>query len=334
MWKVYTLFTLMVSPILVSAAGLVPCGGDGADPCQTCHVVKLIQNIFDWLGIILGVLIIIMIMVLGLWLASSVGQAGARTQIKKYLINAIVGYIIFLAVWFVVDFGLKVMVNSPTYDFWDDIQCVAQPTAQQFARTTATGSNNHIFNTNEINSAVNAINSSGSIQTDIQNTAVANGINDPYQQKIFKSLIMQESGNCTNKVGPDTPYGTAYGCSQMLVSTARGLDPSLKGLSDEEVATKLRDDNNYSLALGAKYYDQLYEKHRAYDNATSRALAEYNGGPAAILPSNDCPGLMRWECAWDSPGCYETENSSCVPNTGYVETRNYVKNITSVADAL
>lgn len=331
MWKVYLLALIMTLPIFVNATGLVPCGGDGMDPCQTCHVVKLIQNVFDWLGIILGVLVVIIIMVLGTWLASSVGEAGGRTEIKKYLASAIVGYIIFLSVWFVVDFGLKVMVNSSTYSFWDDIQCVAQPVAQQWSRPTATGSNSHVFDSNEVNSAVNAIRSSGNIQTDIENAAIANGIRDPQQIKIFKSLVMQESSNCTNKTGPSTPYGSAYGCGQILVSTARGLDPSLKGLTDSQVADKLRDDDSYNLSLSAKYYNQLYRK---YNNDTEKALAAYNGGLAANQPSRDCDGIPRWECVWDSAGCYGTGDTSCKPNTGYAETRNYVKNITSVAGAL
>ena len=150
---------------------------------------------------------------------------------------------------------------------------------------------------------------------------------------MLRALIAQESANCTNLVGPATAYGTAYGCGQMLVSTARGLDSSLAGLTDEQVAARLQNDNAYNLTLSARYYDQLLDRYR--DPAL--ALAAYNGGAAANQPSADCPGLRRWQCIWDSPGCYGTGRTDCQRNEGpssYAQTRNYVSNITNVASGL
>ena len=62
------------------------------------------------------------------------------------------------------------------------------------------------------------------------------------------------------------------------------------------------------------------------------ALAAYNGGAGANSPSSDCPGQKRWQCVWDSPGCYNTGKTDCTPNTGYIETRNYVKNINNAVN--
>jgi hypothetical protein len=334
MWNYFVITGLALFPNLVSAAGLVPCGGKGEDPCQMCHVVQLIDSVAGWLVAVLGIVAAIMIIAAGLRLVMSMGNTSAVTAAKKIMINMFVGYLIVLSGYLLVDFGLKSLVDSSTYGTWKSIQCLAQPVAQEWSRPTASGANAAVYNASDVSSAVAAIGSSGSLETDIKNAALAAGITDPTKVKILQALIAQESSNCVNKVGPPTSSGTAYGCGQMLVSTARTLDPGLKGLSDAEVAEKLQNDNTYNLGVSAKYYDQLLDK---YSGNTSLALAAYNGGPGANQASNDCPGLKRCQCVWDSPGCYGTSNTSCTKNEGpnsYAQTRNYVSNITVVADRL
>lgn len=323
---------LLILPLSTYGAGLVPCGGEGEDPCQMCHVVFLVSGLFEWLSVVLGIIFVLIIIILGLRITSS-GSTEAMTSARRYIYMVITGYVIFLASWMLVDFGMRILVNEKTYGVWNDIQCVAQPTAQRFARVTATGDNKKVLSDTEVNDRVNVINSpaDAEIESAIDAAAKANGITDPEQVKIFKALISQESSNCKNKTGPATSFGTAYGCGQMLVGTAKGLDPSLAGKSDAEIADKLKNDNDYNLALSAKYYSQLLAKN---GGNTELALANYNGGNAANIGSRDCPGLKRWQCEWDSPGCYNTGKSSCTPNTGYKETRNYVENITSIADRL
>ncbi len=332
MWKIYIFSILLTLPALSYGAGLVPCGGEGEDPCQMCHVVFLLSGLFEWLSVILGVIFVLIIIILGLRITSS-GSPEAMTQSRRYIITVITGYIIFLAAWMLIDLGMRILVNEKTYGVWNDIQCVAQPTAQRYARVTASGDNKNVLSNSEINDRVNVINSPADAGTEaaIEAAAAANGITDPEQVKIFKALISQESSNCKNKTGPNTSFGTAYGCGQMLVNTARGLDPGLAGKSDAEVADKLRNDDNYNLSLSAKYYNQLLSKN---GGNTELALANYNGGNAANIGSSDCPGMKRWQCGWDSPGCHGTGKTSCAPNTGYKETRNYVENITNVADRL
>ena len=332
MWKIYIFSILLTFPALSYGAGLVPCGGEGEEPCQMCYVITLVSGLFEWLSVILAIIFAIIIIVLGLYITSS-GNASAMKGARNYIYLVITGYIIFLAAWMLVDMGMRMLVDERTYGVWNDIQCVAQPTAQQYSRVTASGDNSNVLSDSEVSDRVNVINSPDSAGTEaaIEAAAKANGITDPEQIKVFKALISQESSNCKNKTGPSTSFGTAYGCGQMLVSTAKGLDPSLAGKSDAEIADKLRNDDNYNLALSAKYYSQLLAKN---GGDTESALANYNGGNAANIGSRDCPGLKRWQCEWDSPGCYGTSNTSCTPNTGYKETRNYVENITNIADRL
>jgi soluble lytic murein transglycosylase-like protein len=181
----------------------------------------------------------------------------------------------------------------------------------------------------EVDNRVEAIQGSGSVQTDVMSAASAAGLTNE-QTDIFRALISQESSNCVNRTGPATASGVAYGCGQLQVGTARELDPALAGLSDAEVIARLRDDNAYNLTLSARNLDRLIDRYGSVD----LALAAYNGGAAANLPSQDCPGQRRWQCVWDSPGCYNTGATNCARNTGYEETRNYVTNIKAIATRL
>ncbi len=340
MWKVYVLAILMAAPMLIMAAGLVPCGGPGEEACQTCHVVQLISTVVQYLVMILGVVAAILIVVSGLRLVVSAGDASAKAKAKSMISSLLIGYVIVLAGWMLVDLGLRAILNSTTYGVWNVIQCTAQPNAVAWSRPTASGDNASTLPPAAVASRVAAITSSGSLQADIAAAAAAAGITDPAQVNTLRALISQESSNCQNRVGPATASGVAYGCGQMLVSTARTLDSSLSGLSDAEVAARLQNDNAYNLTLSARYYNQLLTR---YNNNTELALAAYNGGPGANQPSVDCPAvgqepaLRRWECIWDSPGCYGTGQTSCERNEGpnsYAQTRNYVSNITNIAAGL
>ncbi len=334
MWKVFLAFVLYAIPQVILAAGLVPCGGPGEPECQSCHVVQLISQVLGWLVVVLGILVAIMIVVSGLRMVLSVGNTAAKESAKKTISNILIGYVILLAGWMLVEFGLK---NNTVYGVWNVVQCTTQPYAAQWSRPTASGDNAAVLSSADVASRVSAIASSGSLQTDIANAARAAGITDPEKIKIMQGLISQESSNCTNKVGPVTDSGRAYGCGQILVSTARTLDPSLKGKTDAEVEAMLKgdaDNNAYNLALSAKYYDQLLDR---FGNNTDLALAAYNGGPGANQPSADCPGLKRWQCVWDSPGCYNTGKTDCKQNKGsssYEQTRHYVSNINAIADKI
>lgn len=348
MWRIaissiFLFFSIIVgfSPNLALADGLVPCGGVGEEPCQACHVIQLTSNVFNWAGVVLGIIFVIVVVLAGIFIMSSGGAAGAKTKARKIIANLIVGYILFLAAWFVVDLFLKLIAtNDQTYGMWNEVQCVEQPTLQMWSRVPAsqydpdTGVSTPLgeYNSGQVTSAVNAIQNS-SVSGVAKNTALNAGMTEE-QARTFQGLVNQESGNCTNKVGPSTSYGTAYGCTQMLVSTARQMDPNLRDLTDSQIADKLRDDDEYSLQIGAKYYKSLLDK---YDGNIDKSLAAYNGGPGANAPSRDCPGIAKWQCEWDSPGCYETGKTNCKRNEGfnsYEQTRNYVSNIKQTAERL
>ena len=121
---------LFVVPFTVSAATLVPCGGPGEDPCQTCHVVSLVNNVVAWLVMILGTIAAILIIVAGVRLVTSGGNTSAMEQAKSSMTNLIIGYLIVLSAWLVLDYGLKALLiqdGANSFGVWNTISCVDQP---------------------------------------------------------------------------------------------------------------------------------------------------------------------------------------------------------------
>ncbi len=143
-----------------------------------------------------------------------------------------------------------------------------------------------------------------------------------------KAIIQAESSGNPLAEHTDIDGVKSYGLMQIRPDTARLYDPSLQGLSDDQVGQKLKDPN-YNIDLGTKYYNNLYQKYNGDNNL---AAAAYNGGPVANKPSVNCPGYYRWQCQWDN-------NEHTVPNEqpghpGYGPTRRYVTNINSVYSQL
>ena len=118
---------LFIMPAATQAGGLVPCGGPLPEkPCQSCDVVQLENNIVGWLVIILGILAAIVIVYAGVKLVTSGGNQHAMEEAKGMISNIIIGYLIVLAAWLVIDYGLKALLDTGTFGVWNEVQCVEQ----------------------------------------------------------------------------------------------------------------------------------------------------------------------------------------------------------------
>ncbi len=137
---------------------------------------------------------------------------------------------------------------------------------------------------------------------------------------LVKAIIQTESSNRKDDHIINTARdGTeSLGRMQIRIDTAREVDKeALKNLSDAQVREKLLTDHVYNVKLGTAYLKNLSAK---YDGDVNKIIAAYNGGPGANKPSRDCPNSSRWQCEWDN-------KAHTIPNTGYIETRNYVTKV-------
>jgi Type IV secretion system pilin len=123
---------LFIVPMSVGAADLVTCGGPNDEACNTCDAVIIINNVISWLVMILGTIAAILIVVAGARLVTSAGNTSAKEAAKSSITNLIIGYLIVLSAWLVLDYGLKaLLIQDGTYSFgvWNQVSCIAETDA-------------------------------------------------------------------------------------------------------------------------------------------------------------------------------------------------------------
>ncbi len=140
-WGSVLFLALAAVPLLSYAAGLVPCGGHDEPACQTCYVVQLINGVIAWLVMILGTVAAIIIVYAGFKLVTSGGNRHAKEEAKSLITNLIIGYVIVLAGWLLVDTGMKMLLidGETRLGMWNQLSCQVQPGATTGV-VTSTGS--------------------------------------------------------------------------------------------------------------------------------------------------------------------------------------------------
>jgi hypothetical protein len=125
---------LLAVPLVTFAAGLVPCGGAGEPVCEACHAVEMLNGLLDWLVGVLTVVFAIILVTSGITLVTSAGNVSAKAKAKSMITNGFVGFVIVLASWLLVDYGMRVLVAdtgaSVQLGTWNAVQCVGQPSTQ------------------------------------------------------------------------------------------------------------------------------------------------------------------------------------------------------------
>jgi len=313
-------------------AQLVPCGHDD-NPCDICHFVELGNNVLTWLIGVLMVIFAIIAAYAGFKLVTSAGNVQAYSEAKGMLGNAIIGLIIVLAGWILIDTVMKSLLRGTDgvisgYGPWSKIACGVQYSGIDRIYHPVPDGGRGVAAVGGVGSfdpaTVSALAAISAPDDKVKAAAAAAGL-DAEQARNLQALMRVESSGCTNKI---SPVG-ALGCMQIMPTTAVQYDKRLVGLSDAELRERLMNDD-YNIELGAKIYKDLYTH---YNGDVTKVYAAYNGGPGANSPSRDCPGyidnrrIMRWECEWDNP-------QHTIPNIGYIETRNYVKKVAAVSAQL
>jgi len=137
MFRFYTLYpipyTLFIIGFLLLAAfpvsaGLVPCGGAGQSACTLCDLFVLADNIIDFLVTVSFALAGLMIAFGGILFVAGAGNPGQIQRAKGTITAALIGIIIVLVAWVVIDTILVVLAGSaqpPGFLWpWNEINCI------------------------------------------------------------------------------------------------------------------------------------------------------------------------------------------------------------------
>lgn len=122
-------FLLMILPVLYTfGRGLVPCGGEGEDPCTLCHFFVLIKRVIEFLSIDVAIpLVAIMGFVSAILFVTAHGNPQWITRARQTLTAAVIGFIIVLGSWVIVNTIVVIATGNSAGEVfgkpWYTIQC-------------------------------------------------------------------------------------------------------------------------------------------------------------------------------------------------------------------
>ena len=117
-------------PIFANAQDFVPCNGPD---CRACDLVSMVNSILKWLIGVMFVIFAGVAAVAGFGLVTSGGNPSALQAAKDKMVNAVIGLIIVLAAWLLVDTIMQALLKGTggtiNGRFWGEIECAAQTSA-------------------------------------------------------------------------------------------------------------------------------------------------------------------------------------------------------------
>jgi hypothetical protein len=119
------IFLVLLLPETTAAQGIANvCNGPD---CSSCHLVDLANRLIAWLIGLVTILFAVLMVMAGFGLVTSGGNPSALTAAKSKFTNALIGFVIVLASWLVVDTLMRGLVmNNGNIDGWGPwarVQC-------------------------------------------------------------------------------------------------------------------------------------------------------------------------------------------------------------------
>ena len=128
MKKLFLAIFLGISFLLVahyvSAAGLVPCGGQGEPPCQFCHIFVMLNKIANFVLIkFIPPIATLMLVIGGAMFLTSAGNPSQADQGRKIMTSVIIGLVAIYGAWLIVglffqSIGLAAWTTNIYKNWW------------------------------------------------------------------------------------------------------------------------------------------------------------------------------------------------------------------------
>lgn len=125
------ILALFIAPLVDVHAqgGLIPCGrsgdGPGSEPCTFCHLYQLVKKTIDFLILVIMPLGVLALAWGGITFITAGGSEANVARGKEIIWNTIVGIIIALAAWLIVNTILATLIDpSSSLTAWYEFpQC-------------------------------------------------------------------------------------------------------------------------------------------------------------------------------------------------------------------
>jgi hypothetical protein len=309
----------------VYAAGLVPCGGTNEPMCRACDFVSMGQKVlFKFIELSAGI-IALAFAYGGMKMLMSAGNTGAVSEAKEIMTNAVIGFVILLGAWLIVNTVLMTMMSDGKgIEVWGTIECVSNPAMSGGSTTNPTGGvttnpgGGGVTNVPFDKFGLTTSQSDASLQTNYTNvdskyapqiSQACQGSSIPNCSQVVTALIANESQGDPNAGSPKGAQGIMQLLQSNGGSKCAANDPSCI---------------QNQINLGVQKLNSSYTSNAVGQNIPNM-LASYNAGQAtgegqsasgmrpALAASVDCPGLLAYQCT-TNPG-------------GLIETQHYVANI-------
>ena len=119
---IFLILLISLFPFFTYAAGLVPCGGPGENPCTLCHLFQLISNIIHFiLKSLLLPLAILGFLAGGIMILFAGGSESQLEKGKSVLWSTVIGIFIAFAAWLIVNTIIQSIAN-PDFKGANDIK--------------------------------------------------------------------------------------------------------------------------------------------------------------------------------------------------------------------
>lgn len=208
---------LCLLPLMALAAGLVPCTGGSDDPCTTADVNALANTVIGYFISLLGVIAVIVLIYVGFEMVTSRGNPSQWEKAKGHFANVVIGIIIILAAWLVIDLMLTGLTEEGGLEEWTaglDVADADPSSGSQSGETDESGDSSSgsdsvsegQYTDAEARAALSAAGISVN-KTEAQGTSLE-GIN---QATIDEVLRLKEACGCSVVITGGTESGHADG---------------------------------------------------------------------------------------------------------------------------
>lgn len=347
-------------PLIVSAAGLVPCGlnNDAAYTCNICTFGQLIQNIINF-AIGLSIPLSALLFTWAGWLYFSNRENPAQIERAQSIFkNVVIGLVIAMAGWLMVQTILKTL--APGYQSWTTFSCTEKRTIDtnigQLLQQSGIGPVQGVPPVANVTTDYNGANptvvvcQNGSTYVQAAQNCIDSSTGD------FTAPVSESSAAVTGNSAAGTAQWAAdlqAACQQsglsdcalaqaIMANESNGKSASVSGkgamgLMQVMPATACGMDpsingcstGDYTAvrqALGDPQTNMrlgtqyIAQLSNQFNGDPQRIAAAYNGGPPAAAASRSCGSGYAYQC-------------TAVPNN-FGETRNYVPKVLSTYNSL